>query len=757
MTARRLPWWYLLFMPMLSQAGERVIELTVEDADAGVVVLHETDQGVLIDPEDIPPDTIARQALESLPRIGTPECVNCISLNDLGSYREDSRSGKGYLSLRPDLMPTNNLRFFKPREASAQFLQRRFAFINNFTFSVRDAEDEDTAGIGILQSSLSLGPLGVLETGVRHIENGELNDTRRLPTKLVNHFIDSQISFDLGEVRTDADPNDATIGITGFRIYRNFSTRPDITSRPVYDFFTLAERPSVIELYRNSQLERRQQIDRPGPVQLSDYRPSGSGKVLLVITDALGTRRLVETDLIVDQRNLGRGVWDFSLAGGYLRDAEGDIDKDAQAASFRVAYGVTERLTFGLLGEGASYQETSPLFSGNDYLWNAGASLLWNTAIGQLDATAKTSRDDLENKADSYRLSWRKAGLLGNRYHYSIGAAGFREDDQFTTIGGRRRQLEGWRAYAGLSFRHVFVSGNISETDDIQSYGLGLGWRAGRFSMDASVQGQDDEDPLFTLAFGYSFGGPVSYVQLGSQTREYSDKYESFLVARGRNKTNSLNWRAEAFHEDQTHSNRGSAGVGWASDHFNAAYEARYQNERYEQFADLGFALGFANAPALYAGRQLTSNEALAIVDTQLPHVGFSVEGRSSQSNRYGKGILPVTGFGRRFASIDTSTLPENNLVQRTLEEVSTVPGQAGLAKFTLNSPAAFIMIDGVPAGEIINVNGSDYRLYNFGAFAENLLLGENRIRYEGQVYILNIDSFDDSLPTYTLGRGNKQ
>lgn len=715
----------------------------------GALPLFEYRNELLINSRDLPPGALDDTALHKLQRYSLMGCDACLMLSDLGNYREDTRSGAGYLELRPALMPSHRYRLHKPREAAGKHLQRGLAFTSNLNLSVRDATDSETAYAAIAQSRLSLGVLGVLDSGLRFVDDGTVRQSRRLPLTLTNHFVDAQISYELGEVRTDADPNDGTLGITGFRVYRNFATRPDLTSRPLYDFYALAERPSVIELYQNSQLIRREQIRQPGPVQLEDYRPSGSGKVVLLLRDALGSQRLVETDLFVDQRNLGAGVWDFSLAAGYLRDRDYDLDKHSKAGSLRVAVGLTDNLTLGVFGERAEYDPLSDNYQGLESVWNGGVNMLWSSAVGQFDLSGKKGRSNPGNEFSSYQVNWRKGGSLGRRAHYSVGAGAFRDDEDFSTLGGRERSLEGWRAFAGLNFRSFYLSGNRFDTGDVRGYGVGLGWRWGRLSIDASVQALDETPELYSLSFAWYFGGAVSAARLGAQTREAQKPVESFMDVRGRNQHNTVNWRAQAFHNDFSHSNRGTVGLNWQPDYLNLAYEYRRVEDQREQLADLTFGVGVVPGAAFYVGRFLTAQEGLALVDTELPGQKVTVDGRSEVSNRHGKALLPVRGFGRHFATLDTANLPATNLLASTHVEVSTVPGQSSRAGFQLNAPAAFIQVSGAAVGEEIEVNGQTLRVYEFGAYAENLRLGHNEIRHQQHRYTLDIKSFDESLPTY--------
>lgn len=735
-------------------AAERVVELQLIDEELGVVVIHESAEGLFIAEGDLPAGVFDVQKLTQLPRYSLPRCQPCLRLSALGDYVEAGLDGRAVLTPHSEMMAVKQFWLYAPREASSRHLQKGFSFINNISLSLRDPEEGETATAAIVSSQLSLGALGVLETGLRHID-GPFRETRRLPTLLKNHFVDAQVSFELGELRTDADPNDSGMGIMGLRLYRNFATRPDITSRPLYDFYALTERPSVIELYQNSQLQRREQVDRPGPVQLSDYRPSGSGKVLLVITDSLGAQRLVETDLFVDQRNLGKGVWDFGLSAGYLRGPDDEIDKESTAGSLRLAYGASNRLTLGAFADGVDYDVENSRYKGQDYRLRGGVNLLWSSPWGKFDLTARGEEDDQRNQQQSYLASWRTSGRVGRSASYALGVSAF-QGETVRNVDSRAQRIDGYRAFAGLGFRNFFVSGNVSEIGEIGGYGLGAGWRWRALSVDASAQAVDEEAPFYTLSVGYRFGGPVSTLRSGARHRAGEQRTESFASVTGRHRDANIHWRASASYDDLNHDSRGGLRVDWQPEAASAAYELRYVNERYEQIADVAFGVGFVAAPAMYLGKYLSGEHGLAVVDAEVADVRVATEGASATTNKRGLAVLPVHGFGRRYATIDSSSLTANGIVEQTQVEVSLVPGHSSRARFVLNAPSAFIKVDGASPGHAIKVNGRLYKLYEFGAFVENLLLGDNLVIYQGRRYQLNIADFDDSLPTYILGEESR-
>ncbi len=740
-----------------ASAAERVVDLEIESEAIGVVLLYESEQGLLIEPDAIPNGILSNTAASDLPRVNAEMCSACWRVADLGLYEEDRLSGSATLRLKTRWLPGHAVSLYRPRDASGQHLQRGFAWINNLSASVRDTNFGASGSLLVLDSRIGLGALGVIETGGRYTETeSDLESTSdfiRLPTRLVRHFVDARTTLAIGEISSDADPSAGAVNIAGLQLRRNFATRPDLTQRPVYDFFTQLERPSVIELYQDTQRVRREEFRSGGAVELTDYRPSGSGKVTLLITDALGTRRVVESELIVDSALLEPGVYDYSVSAGVLRRGD-ELDDESAALSFRVSRGISDQLTMGVFGEGVALDPLSDNFTGRESIWNMGSTLVMGTPVGKFEWTGKYGESDLGETFDAQRFSWLKSGRLG-RVGYSTGIELF-DSRGFLSVTGRQETAKGERAFIGAGYGRLFVSGNVYEVNDDFGYGFNLGWRLGGVSLQASVSAVEDESELYTLSVSYSPGGAA--LSVGSQKADGQDALESFAAARWNHFESGVSLNARTNYSDQFSQSRGEIGARWSHDRFVAGYDARYVNagnasaakDQFEHFADVGVGMAFTGR-AFYIGKPIASNEGLAEVYTGVPDVEFSVGQYSGRTNRWGYGALPVSGFGRRYARLDTATLPPASLPKSTQIEVSTIPGQAARQAFELNAPSAFIVIEGVAPGAQITVNGKLARVYEFGAFIENLVVGENRVELWGKQYPLQVTAIDTDLPTYRL------
>ena len=148
----------------------------------------------------------------------------------------------------------------------------------------------------------------------------------------------------------------------------------------------------------------------------------------------------------------------------------------------------------------------------------------------------------------------------------------------------------------------------------------------------------------------------------------------------------------------------------------------------------------------------LADSDGFAVVDVGLPGVVVESQGVRATTGWRGKATVPVRGFGRQLATIDTSTLPENSVLKENRVEVSTVPGQGAEGAVEVTAPGAFIRVKGAKPGSTVTVNGLPTKVYDFGAFAENLKMGKNEVQFAGRRYSFEIRKGDASLPVIELG-----
>ncbi|WP_353462585.1 fimbria/pilus outer membrane usher protein, partial [Pseudomonas aeruginosa] len=109
----------------------------------------------------------------------------------------------------------------------------------------------------------------------------------------------------------------------GFRFARNFGVRPDLVTYPLLRFDGQAAVPSTVDLFINGYKASSADL-QPGPFAISNVPYiNGAGEATVVTTDAQGRQVVTSLPFYVSNTLLARGLSDFDLSVGRLRDDYG--------------------------------------------------------------------------------------------------------------------------------------------------------------------------------------------------------------------------------------------------------------------------------------------------------------------------------------------------------------------------------------------------------------------------------------------------
>jgi len=755
MTARAPSWrWQLLPLALLTSALAYAapvgVLLSIEDQPARAIVLEESNGILFIAEKDLPLPLISTSAFQDLPRIELPQCSVCIPLNALGQYTENRSEATASLTLFNHIKPVKSLTINASPARSQAPVQQGFALINQFTLSARDSSEQGKSYLGLMENRLSLGPLGTLTTGVRYRDQD--GDTPasvdRLASLLTKHWVDQQLSIDLGDTRTDVDRNESGLSLLGLRLYRNFATRPDKLATPSLDFYTNLERPSVISLFQNNREVFKREINDSGPVQLSDYRPSGSGEVLLVVTDALGSQRIIATDFYQDGGRLDAGLFDFGLTAGALSQTN---DKPLRSLGYgaRSSYGFTPLFTAGVFAEGVALDPRDEFDLPFRYSWAMGLRAALSSSLGAFELSGRSIQDDREARAGySAKLNWRfvepmRWGAL------SFGATGIMEED-FRSLLGEARDLTGWRAYGTVTTSLGFLSANQFAFREQQGYGASLGFRLGLLSTQLAWQVIDDVGEFASIGFSL----PLDRVRTVVGTRVRFDLEQGNELYQVTTRTSSADSRFNLSLSGAESSTlekrlaRYEASLSARHDVVSSNYQYRYFGGEDEHLLSVGstWFLG----PQLSSGWALNvpSSYGLVTVDTAVPDIELRSGPFRAVSNSRGLATLPIQGFTEERVFLEEGTLPKGATPNADKQKVVVIPGQGAKLKLTIQSSGAFIKLPGLRTGDMVTINNTALPAYDFGVYVESLPLGESRIKLRNKTYRLRIDKPLMGLPT---------
>lgn len=158
---------------------------------------------------------------------------------------------------------------------------------------------------------------------------------------------ESLLSYQAGDVVSNALTWSSSVRVGGIRLSRNFAVRPDLITYPLLNLSGSAAVPSSVDLFINGYKASSTQING-GPYTLTNVPYiSGAGEATIVTTDALGRQVSTSVPFYVSNTLLRQGLSDFDFTLGALRNNYGtkNADYGAGAVSAIYRYGLTNWLT----------------------------------------------------------------------------------------------------------------------------------------------------------------------------------------------------------------------------------------------------------------------------------------------------------------------------------------------------------------------------------------------------------------------------
>jgi outer membrane usher protein len=354
------------------------LELVVNQMDTGRVVAVEQRKGRLFIPA-----SALRETGMKLPDSLAGE-VDLDSLAGLHS-EYDSGAQRLLLEVPPDWLPEQLIgrRDAYPRTPALS----SFGALFNYDLYLNDTDDAGTylaawnevrvfdswgtlSSTGQYRRTLSGASLGALDNGyLRYDTTWRYSDDERL------------LTYEAGDVISGALPWTSSVRLGGVQFSRDFAVRPDLVTYPLPQFAGEAAVPSSVDLFINGYKSSSAEL-QPGPYTLTNIPfINGAGEAVVVTTDALGRQVSTTVPFYVTSSLLQKGLSDFSVAAGTLRQDYGlrDFSYGPGAGSGSLRYGLSDYLTVESHAE-ASDALTLGGLGGNLRLGNLG---VLNTALSQ--------------------------------------------------------------------------------------------------------------------------------------------------------------------------------------------------------------------------------------------------------------------------------------------------------------------------------------------------------------------------------------
>ncbi|KAF1055650.1 MAG: hypothetical protein GAK43_00445 [Stenotrophomonas maltophilia] len=177
----------------------------------------------------------------------------------------------------------------------------------------------------------------------------------RLDTRWSLDFPERALTLEIGDFYSGFVDWTRPVRMGGVQIGRNYGLQPYRVLTPAPSFLGQAVVPSTVELYVDGLRQYSGQVP-VGPFQLGAQPGiSGSGSAQVVVTDAFGRMRTLDFSFYGTQQLLAKGISDWSLGVGRLRENFGErsFDYDGRTvgnASWRG--GISDRFTGEVHAEG---------------------------------------------------------------------------------------------------------------------------------------------------------------------------------------------------------------------------------------------------------------------------------------------------------------------------------------------------------------------------------------------------------------------
>jgi outer membrane usher protein len=218
-------------------------------------------------------------------------------------------------------------------------------------------------------------------------------------------------SVRVGDIITSPGMHGRALRVGGVQVGTNFSTRPELVTHPLPDFYGETAIPTAVELYVNGRLTQRQEV-QPGSYVLEDVPVVNRfGQMQVVATDVLGRQQVFSQDFFVVPELLRTGLSEYSFSAGALREKfaienfqYGDF---VTTATWR--YGLRDNLTVAGHGE---ISNQYAMLGGNGHYASANGGI-FNAGLG-------FSNSDMGAGA-RWQLGYRK---LSGLFNFSVAVSG---------------------------------------------------------------------------------------------------------------------------------------------------------------------------------------------------------------------------------------------------------------------------------------------------------------------------------------------
>ncbi|WP_254051221.1 fimbria/pilus outer membrane usher protein [Stenotrophomonas sp. ESTM1D_MKCIP4_1] len=532
-------------------------------------------------------------------------------------------------------------------------------------------------------------------------------DSVRLDTRWTLDFPEQALTLEVGDFYSGFVDWSRPVRMGGIQIGRNYGLQPYRVLTPTPSFLGQAVVPSTVELYVDGLRQYSGQVPI-GPFQLAAQPGiSGTGNAQVVVTDAFGRMQTLDFSFYGTQQLLAKGLSDWSLGVGRLREQFGERsfaydNRTVASASWRG--GISDRFTGEAHAEGGGGLAEA----GVGGWWQLGAAGVVNLAY------AHSRYQGLQGGQWAVGYSW-------NNRRFNFNLRSVRSHGEFRDLGALQDTLPpsiSEQATAGLdllklgtlSASYLRLRYPDGEDNRYASLFWSRSWSprwSAYLSLNQNLDTPDDRSIYLSLTASL---GNNRQASLSSQRNGDAQSWVADITqpVPGDGSAGGIGWRAQLRHGDDGIG--GLAEVGVLNEVGRYAFGASRQSHLNFAYANASGSLVWMGGHA-FATREVS--DAFAVVSTSgVGGVPVRLENRLIGVTDE-RGLLlvsPLMSWQRNRVSIDTLDLPADMRADR-IEDWVTPRQRAGTGvTFQLRSRPSITLTLQDLQGEPLEA-GSEVRL----------------------------------------------
>jgi outer membrane usher protein len=350
-----------------------ILTLIVDDDDHGETEVIVRDKDILVSLGDL-----EKAGMHSLG--GTrevlygKEMVSLASLAPAITYKFDDQNLTLMISVGANKLKTHDLNLGLHAPRGMEFRADTSAFFNYSSLLTNLS-----VWNGFFESGVSYK--GILFYSGLNASTGGNAITRGLTNITYDDQSDMRRTM-LGDTAVSTGILGSTELLGGLSVAKDFSLDPYFLRSPTQDVSGILTTPSTVNVYRNGILLKQEYLP-PGSFNLNNIPGQvGQGNTDVVIRDALGNTRQINTPYYLSSQLLSEGLSDYDYGIGFIRnDLTSSFTYGAPSLSAYHLYGLTNWLTIG-----GRLEAQHNLISG-------GPTVSVGSFLGELDTSAALSRD----------------------------------------------------------------------------------------------------------------------------------------------------------------------------------------------------------------------------------------------------------------------------------------------------------------------------------------------------------------------------